>query len=620
MRRIGSRRIVFALALSLLLGAAARAADSAAPERLLAADSVLYWRFDGWDPHQAAYDKTAFAEVMRGDLGRFVDYLRQLFMQELGGGKVRDSLLAGKSPEELLKLQTAAKQLPAMWEMFRKNGIVVGVEVEAGPPPTGRATVVFPRAKSLFPVLQILAGLTDGDVKEQKVKDRPALVAENKGEKVIGVAWAEGEDLVICFGTGTPDQIVERVVSRGEHNLIGNPILKRLAEFKEYETLSHGFVDIERIIGFVAKQPDGDKVQKIVAALGLGNVRQLTWYDGYEGRHQRSTFEILMPGERKGLLRMLAGRADFSVADLLPLPPDATSVHASNLSLGGFYEGFREAMLNVAPILGEDAAKQVREFDDAQREVSKQLGIDIQKDLLDSLGTTMVGYSAPSEGPISLGAGLAIQVVKPDKLGPALDNLGRALLSQAGGKAQIKRHTYHGVELRTLVSSRGGDFTEIAPTFGPFTPTYAIHKGWLVMALNPQTVEGYIMRTEGKYEMWKPSPLFTEVLEHAKQRSPQARLVAISESDPRPTMRFLLSLAPLFGGIAANQAPEKFDNSMIPNTQAVVAPLYPNVSIMTDDGQSLRVDCYKSAPFPLDGGLVTLYFGIAAIGGLASAF
>ena len=171
---------------------------------------MAYWRFDGWDPHQTAFDKTAFAEVMHGDLGTFLDYLRARAMQEIAGGALRDSLLANKSPEELLKLQNAAKQLPVLWETFRKHGILVGVEV-GGDPIAGRLVVVLPQAKHLYPVARLLGEQFDFGTKELQIQGLSVLVGPGDAMGSAGVAtWVDGDDLVICFAKETPEQMVKR--------------------------------------------------------------------------------------------------------------------------------------------------------------------------------------------------------------------------------------------------------------------------------------------------------------------------------------------------------------------------------------------------------------------------
>jgi hypothetical protein len=636
MQAIGSLRIAWVgLACFVALGAAAAAADdSATPERLLAADSALYWRFDGWEPHRAALDKTAFAELMRGDLGKFLDYLEQLAIKELASQAMRDSLLAGKRPDELLKLQAAVKQLPLLWQTICRHGVAVGVEI-TGKIPSATVTIVLPHGKPLYAITYVLARQTsDPSPVERTIKDRLVVVWEPRPEPVPEspvtikdlakaaakppeehtrtLAWAEGDDLVVAISNESAERIVGRVLDRRERNLLGSPIFKRAVGFKDYETLSHGFVDLQRVLAEVAKLPDWADVPKFARGIGMGNVRQLFWHTGVEGRHQRYTVEVVVPGEREGVLRLFAGSSDFLAGGLPPLPPDLNQLHVFNLNLTGFYDGFRKTAIGTAQLLGEDTAKVAREFDDAQREAMKQLGIDIQRDLLDSLGTTTVVYSTPSEGPLFLGTGVAMQVVHEDRLRKALDDFGKATVNENGGQLRIKHRDYHGSDIVAILFG-AGDKNEIG--INPFTPCYAIHKGWLVFALNPQTVEGYIMRTEGSadtrtYQTWKPSPLYIEVLEKMRKRSPAVKILSVGESDPRPAVKFALSFAPLLGGFLANMQAGKFDNSMIPNTQSVVEPLYPSVSILVDDGESLRLDGYKSAPFPLD----SSFFVIFAVG------
>jgi len=632
MRSIGSLRCAWAgLACFMALAATvAVAADTPAPERLLAADSALYWRFDGWEPHQAALDKTAFAELLRGDLGKLLDYVEQLAVKKLADDALRDSLLAGKRPEELLKLRAAAGRLPLLWPAIRKQGVVVGVEI-TGKFPTASVTIVLPRGKPLFAIARLLASQFSDPPVEQKIKDRIVFVSEPKPEPVPDsspdkkdpptakppepptrvLAWAEDDDLVIAISTESAEQMVGRVIDRRERNLLGSPIYKRAIGFNDYETLSHGFVDIQRVLAEVAKTPDWAEVPKFVAGIGLGNVRQLFWHTGVEGRHQRYTVEAIVPGERAGMLLLFSGSSDFRAADLPPLPPDLNQLHVFNLNLAGFYDGFRKTALGTAQLLGEDTAKEARALDDAQREATKQLGIDIQRDMLDSLGTTMVVYSAPSEGPLFIGTGVAIQVVHEERLRNTLDDYAKATVGENGGLLRIKHRDYHGADIVTIAFNAGDKTGEV--DINPFTPCYTIHKGWLVMALNPQTVEGYVMRTQRKpeartYATWKPSPLYAEVLENVKKRSPTVKVLSIGESDPRPAIKFALSFAPLIGSYLANTNSGKFDNSMIPNTQSVVEPLYPSVSILVDDGESLRLDGYKSAPFPLDSSFFIAFF------------
>ena len=67
------RRYGLCLVLVLLLApTAVRAAEDGAPERLLPAGTQIFVRWDGIEPHRAAFDKTALGKMLKGDMGKFL--------------------------------------------------------------------------------------------------------------------------------------------------------------------------------------------------------------------------------------------------------------------------------------------------------------------------------------------------------------------------------------------------------------------------------------------------------------------------------------------------------------------------------------------------------------------
>ena len=145
-------------------------------ERLLAADSIVYWRFDGWTPHRAAMDRTAFGEMMRGDFGKFLDYTQQLVAKSFAEDTFGQSLLAGKRPDELAKTQAAARQIPLLWPAICNHGVALGIEK------SGSATIILPRGKPLYAVAQLFGSQLSDPVVETRIKDRMVLVSEPKQE------------------------------------------------------------------------------------------------------------------------------------------------------------------------------------------------------------------------------------------------------------------------------------------------------------------------------------------------------------------------------------------------------------------------------------------------------
>src|SRR5262249_54039328 len=147
--------------------------------------------------------------------------------------------------------------------------------------------------------------------------------------------------------------------------------------------------------------------QAILDRLGLANLQHLVLYSGFQGRTQRSTAVLHAPGRRQDLLAALAANRGltaparpFDAAQLPPLPPDATAVYAHHLDLAALYETVIEVSAGAGEAASPNGQPAAAEL---FKRIDQALGIDLRKDLLGSLGSLSVVFSAPSEGPMMLG-------------------------------------------------------------------------------------------------------------------------------------------------------------------------------------------------------------------------
>src|SRR5215831_11805851 len=127
-----SRRVPFAL-VPLLLAGAARAQE--APEALLPAATQVYLRWDGVEAHRAAYDKTAVAQMMKGDTGAFFAGGFGDVQKTLSALLTAQAVLTGTPPDQLQKLQNDAAQAGKALELLGKQGVVAGFELRSLDPP-----------------------------------------------------------------------------------------------------------------------------------------------------------------------------------------------------------------------------------------------------------------------------------------------------------------------------------------------------------------------------------------------------------------------------------------------------------------------------------------------------
>jgi hypothetical protein len=546
--------------------------------RALPPGSQIYLRWDGFEKHRAAFDKTALGKMLAGDTGKFlkgmVAYIEKQF----------DALAGAGAPPQVVEI---LKGLPNLLGVVGNNGFSLGVEVHKVAPPEIEGVLVFPKAGTdeagLLPLIKKVAGLSGAEIKEEKIAGRN--VFHIPSEHVHLGWWKEGDDAVIVIGTEGPEKAAKRIGSKGKH-LAGNHMYKELQNFKEFPTWADGYLDIAKL--FKVADGLGEEVGKLIEELGLNGLKSVTFHSGFDGPAERSVIFVDIPGPRKGLLK-LANRKTIKLADLPPMPSDLTSFSASNLDLAALYDAILGAVEATVKIYFPNQADQVKEGIKIAENI---LGVKLKEELFGSFGDLVVSYSSPSEGPLGLGTVYLVKVKDEKKLQASLDNLFKALGALPFIPVEVKKNAYRDAELQEIhIGGPGGQ--------GNFQlPTFVIHKGWLALSFYPQPIQGYVLRTKGDLPIWKAGPNLTRRLEAFPKD-----FTAIAVSDPRPGLKLLFSIAPtgvgLLNSLAAQFAPQaQFDINLIPNALEVTRHLFPNITVSTDDGKKLRIETRASLMLP----------------------
>ena len=608
-RSLGMTVVLLLAPLTLRAQEPAKATEPRPPETLLAENSVFYFRFDGLETHRQAYEATALSQVFQGDAGQFLNHVVKLAQDALGSNTVKEKLLQGQPPDQIVKLQGIASRIPAMQSYLGKHGVMVGLEISGFLPPRVQATLVFPgggageNREALVAGLQLLALLNDLKVEESTLEGRAISTFKMLGDTVQINWWSEGDHLVCTIGTEKPAHTLTLVTGdKPRANLTTNPLFQELKKFDRYETIARGFIDVERLVKLgravaLVTNPLGSLKNPYIDGTGLGNIKSVNLYLGFAGKFQRSTLAINLTGERQGLMRIFNAGGPVAVDQLPALPPDASSATVIHLELASIYDEVRKLAEALNP-------KEKEQVADAFRKLDLALGVDIRGELLGQLEPTIIIYNSPGEAMLGLGPGVAIKVKNPEKFKETLDIVTKSLLSVVDQDVRIDKRVYQGVETHTIRAERRGF---------PFAFTFALHKDWLVMGPYPHTVQGFVMRTSGKYATWKPSPQFTQVLAEI-QKDPKNKLIVAGESDPRATLKMLASFSPFFLAITDNVGGE-FDATLLPNFQTVTEPLFPNVTAVIDRGDALVVESFGSLAIPFDPiGVESYWFGVFVLG------
>ena len=573
------RRAGFALFL-LLIPALVRGEE--APEQLLPATTQVYLRWDGVDAHRASYEKSGLGRMMQGDTGGFVADLYNQLQDGLSALLTVDQLLGGVAPDKLAKMQADAAEASKLLSVLSKNGVIVAAEVRNVEGPEWQITVILPDAgpkpDALFGALRLIAALNKLPVKDARAA---GVTASSMNAGVFYTTWwQDGNHAVVAVGPDKPEDVVQRAHAKGDR-LDANPLFKRLKAFDKFETSARAFVDADSFVKLAGTR--GKELDKLMKDLGLDGLKSLVFFSGFDGEAERGLVEWDAPGPRKGLLTLLNGKP-FTLADVPPLPPDVISWSMTNFDAGNFYDTALKAAEDVAAVAAPDQVQNIKQYAKAADEA---LGVDLRKDLLDSLGDKVVFYDSPSEGPLSLGQTVMLKVKDAKKLQDSLDQAVKGLGKALGADLTLKKKTYHGVEMREVHVQQQGFI---------FAPSYVIYKDWLVIAPFPQQVQGYILRAKGDLAAWKPDPRVQKSLEELPKE-----FISVSFSDPRPSVKEILSIAPLVAGTVNSFTPDsKFEVGSLPNAQEATQHLFPNVSVSTDDGQTLRLETRASLQLPFD--------------------
>jgi hypothetical protein len=147
---------------------------------------------------------------------------------------------------------------------------------------------------------------------------------------------------------------------------------------------------------------------------------------------------------------------------------------------------------------------------------------------------------------------------------------------------------------------------EVAERGFPFTPTYAIHEGWLVVALFPQPVQSFVMRANGGkqgFDSWKPPELLSMAISEARAAGgDKAKVTGMSYLDPRPGINSLLGFAPFIAAAAGqfSGSGDRFDVSLLPNAHSITDLIGPSVTVSVDDGKTIHIESYSTFPLPIE--------------------
>jgi prepilin-type processing-associated H-X9-DG protein len=575
----------------------AQDAKTPPPEKLLPADAVLYVGWDGTDAHSAAWEKTAAYEALvKSGLGDIAGRMVEFAETQGGNGAVMRQMVTG-----LEKLASSGFQL------------TVGIPISGDGPPAPQGTIVIPGGAAAIPEIKaIVAQMPPGSVENEKVGSRQVTRVQLPALSGVEIGWwAEGKHLVVAVGPGAVDTALNTAAGKAP-SLESSPVFKKYRAKTDFDVAFTAWVDLGQVRkllgGMPLAPPSAGKagtVNDILKSLGLDRIGPAAMRMGFKGKALWTESTIEAPAPREGLLAW--DPKPITLAELPPLPAATDGFYAGRLNWPAAGAGLIRIAAEITNLVNGDNAPP---FDAQFEGLQRQLGVEIQRELFDSLGDLVVLYGDTRQGVLGLGTGLAISVKDAKTLREGLDKLVGRFMQASGPFVQINA-VKRSNRVLTYVEMQG---------FPIITPSWAIDDKWLIVGLSPQTVDAFLLRMDGKLERWVPPAEVKAVLAEMP-----GKFNSLTYSDPRDGLRTTLGGAPLLMSIMGARmmqpgmpggppmgAASPLSMADLPPAEVVTQPLFPNISVSSMTDKELRWTSRSSLPaVPLLGG--------AGIGGAGTA-
>jgi hypothetical protein len=512
-------------------------------------------------------------------MGRFLASLQGEMQRLVGSGQVAEKLLQGAAPDQLKRILADADLFPKLLKQLGDKGFLIAAEVRKLALLDAQFTLLLPESGATFlPGVRALGRLAGQEFKEEKLGPTTLLHLTLEGVHIC--AWEARGHTLISIGSDVPQAALARANSTSPR-LTSQPLFQRLQTLGKEETSTRAYVDLAGLLKFA--RSSSKEAAGLLSALGAANLKSLIYFTRFRGDALQSIFEVETDGSGPTLPGLYGGKP-IRLADLPAFPEDAGSWSAFSLDAVALYDlVYRVLELGIRLYQPDGLA----ELQKLPKQIDEALGIDLRNELLAELDGQVGSYQAPSEGALTLGITVFLKVKDGAKVRERLETAIKTLGKVAGVDVRVRKRMYRGHELRE-VSVREEGFL--------FVPTFTAYKGWLVIGLFPQPVQGFILRNDGELPAWKPEPRVKAIL-HALP----AQVRSVSVSDPRPGMALILSYVPAGLGLLRSLVPTStLEVDTFPNANEVTRHLFPSVSVTTQTAQGYHSESTSSLIGPLE--------------------
>ena len=460
--------LLSAIALAGFVGCAAEQASVNGLAKWIPTDSVLFIAYDG---QNEASRKTALHDIRNepevkalldgplAALGKFI--ADEAAKKGMPDTNVLSALLDTRIGIAYvgLRMPEPGSRMPPMPESL--------VVAEVGKPESPQSKAV----QLLVDYLSSEAGVTPDMFTDHEIAGVTAKVANVGG---MHVTYATTPDGVFVFGTG--DAFVKAL----------DPNKPKLADAKEFQTASEHtggnevlliYYNHAWMMGTMGVMLPPDVAQNLAAPdFGLANVQTVAFACAPEGKGYKMSLFVHAPGERKGLLKLMAGKP--LNPDIVKLAPkDSEFFYARSFDPGEAWDFIVALAVREDPLSKEEIDRDLARMNEA-------LGLNLRSDFVASLGDEFAVFGPSLTAVAKVKDRAKFERCMKTMLGRLADEIGKGP-DMRGATLTLETMQY---DEHTIVYADG---TRV-PLF--FQPCYTMVGDYTVFACYPASLKAYILK------------------------------------------------------------------------------------------------------------------------------
>lgn len=405
-------------------------------------------------------------------------------------------------------------------------------------------------------------------------------VLQDAPPTTVGLA---GNLLVFTVGDGL-NQL--RLNGKPGSGLAGNTSFQAaLAEVAGKDVQLAFYADLDGLVtGLAGPRPQGKPEpgsgRAILDALGLGNAQSLAGTLRVVDKGMLTTVRLNTPGPHTGLLAPLAGPAPLNDADLAGLPAGTSFVMAIKDDPDRLFGEFVHILAALEPREADALVLNVL------KPFRKEVGFDLRKELLATLGPTCRLSVAPGRAGMMLGGLLSFDVSDEKTLRASLGKLRKALQGSDGGRVRVETLRTGETTVHYLANLEDSL---------PLLPAWCVHNKKLHVALWPQVIASALAD--------RSPPLVKSAEFNALRKRLPKNPTVLLYADTPALVQQLYPVCLLGGASAGNFFGRNNPQARLatwPGTlQQAVGLLQPSMTVLTHDEKGITLSGFGSLPAPL---------------------